>query len=148
MPVQHATIEVEQLVRADVGSVWSAYADPVTRARWSVPAGEAMSIDHDDLRDGGAGRYRCGEPGVLPFTGVVGYVRVVPGKLVVQTETVHAGDELLASALVTWRFRAHEDQTLVSIVDQVTSFVGEGMIEGHRNGHRLALEQLAQHLAG
>lgn len=37
---------------------------------------------------------------------------------------------------------------MVSIIDQVVSFVGTGMINGHRNGHRIALEQLSAFLTG
>ncbi|MFD4369514.1 hypothetical protein [Rhodococcus sp. NPDC058521] len=34
------------------------------------------------------------------------------------------------------------DTVLVAVLDQVASFVGAGMIDGHRNGHTKALEQL------
>ena len=41
--------------------------DPIARAQWGVPAGEAMVIDEADFREGNQDRYRCGPPGSLDF---------------------------------------------------------------------------------
>ncbi|WP_375002778.1 SRPBCC domain-containing protein [Aeromicrobium sp. CTD01-1L150] len=144
MSVEHATIDLEQRVDASVRAVWAAFSDPVVRARWSVPDGEEQVCLDDDFTPGGRGRYRCGSPGVLEFQGEIEYVQIEPERLVVHTDTVRTDDGLLATALLTWRFEdLGADVTRVEVVDQVVSFVGPGMIEGHRNGHRIALAQLA-----
>lgn len=111
-----------------------------------MPSGEQMVIDHDDLRPGGTGSYRCGPPGSLDVSGDVAYLVVAPGELLVHTDTIRSGDAVLAAALLTWTFAEEDGLTRVEIVDQVTSFVGPGIIDGHRNGHRLALEQLGRWL--
>ena len=43
-------------------------------------------------------------------------------------------------------FRA--DTCRLTIVDQVTSFAGDGPIEGSRHGYGAMLDQLERHLAG
>ncbi|GAA2083709.1 hypothetical protein GCM10009821_26130 [Aeromicrobium halocynthiae] len=145
--VLHETLTFAAVLAAPIEDVWSAVADPGARAGWSVPAGEQMVIDHDDLRPGGTGSYRCGPPGSLDVAGEVAYLAVAPGELLVHTDTIRSGDEVLTTALLTWTFAEQDGLTRVEIVDQVASFAGAGIIDGHRNGHRLALEQLGRWLA-
>lgn len=140
----HETHTMEQLVAAPVAAVWAAYADPDVRAQWAVPEGEAQVFDSDGLRTGGAADYRCGDPSALQFQGRVHFVLVEPESLIVHTETVSSDGAPLSAAQITWRFIDEGEQTRVEVVDQVTSFVGPEMIEGHRNGHTKALQQLAQ----
>ncbi len=147
MDIAHETLSFDLEVAAPRERVWAAFADPTRRVEWSVPDGEAQVFDHDDLRSGGTTRYRCGEPGVLPFHGSQDHLLVVPGERVVQTDVVETDGQVLAAALITWTFTDTGAGTRIDVLDQVTSFVGEGMIDGHRAGHRLALEQLARHLA-
>lgn len=148
MPIAHETIHLARTVSADRETAWAAYADPALRSRWSAPEGEAMTFDSDDLRSGGSGRYRCGSPDQLQFVGDIEYVRVDPARSVVHTETMRTASELLSAALMTWTFSEAAGGTKVSVTAQVTSFVGQGMLEGTRDGHRIALEQLAHFLHG
>lgn len=53
-----------------------------------------------------------------------------------------------ATALITWAFTEVPDGAYVSVSDQLVSFVGAEMIDGSRNGHRIALEQLGVFLVG
>lgn len=63
--------------------------------------------------------------------------------LIVHTDTVTTNGHLLAAALLTWEFADdHDGCTTVKVTNQVTSFVGDSMIDGHRNGHLKALGQL------
>lgn len=48
---------------------------------------------------------------------------------------------------LTWEFGSIEHGTRITVVDHVTSLVGQGMIDGHRNGHDKALDQLLQWLS-
>ncbi|HCG55875.1 MULTISPECIES: SRPBCC domain-containing protein [Brevibacterium] len=136
------TLHLTTHIACPVGEVWSAFADTDVRQQWSVPAGEGLNYDYDDFRTGGSARYRCGTPGELQFSAAIDYVRVEEQSYAVHTDTVWRDEDLLATALITWTFSAVPEGTRVSIVDQVVSFVGTGMIDGHRNGHRIALEQL------
>lgn len=59
----HDTIILEREINASITAVWNVYVDPIARAQWGVPAGEAMVIDEADFREGSQDRYRCGPPG-------------------------------------------------------------------------------------
>lgn len=146
MTIAHETIHLSRTLEADLEDVWTAYADTAQRSRWSVPQGEEMVFDADDLRSGGAARYRCGTPGELEFAGSIDYLHIAPEAAVVHTEIMRSGPELLSAGLLTWSFGAADPGTELSVTVQVTSFVGEGMLEGTRNGHRIALDQLAAFL--
>lgn len=138
----HETITVSLELSQPPTVVWKAFEDTAARAQWSVPEGEGMVYDKDDFRTGGSARYRCGTPGQLPFSAAVDYIQLSPGDFVVHTDTVWHDETLLSTAILTWTFTPIPSGTKVSIVDQVVSFVGADMIEGHRNGHTQALDQL------
>src|SRR5699024_5869951 len=106
-------------------------------------AGEEMVFERDDLRTGGLATYRCGPPGRLSFRVETEYLVVEPEHLVVHTETVHEGDHPLATGLLAWEFRQQSGGSAVAITHQIASFTGQGMIDGSRNGHGIALAQLA-----
>lgn len=142
------TIRLSTEIARPRGDVWAAFADTETRQRWSVPEGEALVYDRDDFRTGGRAEYRCGSPEALEFSAAIDYVRVEEETFAVHTDTVWRGGELLATGLITWSFTDVPAGTLVTIVNQVVSFVGADMVEGSRNGHRIALEQLGVFLAG
>lgn len=145
--IVHDTIILERAINAPVAAVWNAYADPIARAQWSVPVGEAMVFDQTDFREGGQDHYRCGPPESLGFHVVVQYNKVTPHSLIVYTETVTTGAELLATGLVTWAFEPSGNTAHVMITNQLVSYVGPGMVEGNRSGHNKALEQLQGFLA-
>lgn len=48
---------------------------------------------------------------------------------------------------MTWVFDPAGDETLVTITCQLVSYVGQGMVDGNRNGHAKALAQLSEFLA-
>jgi len=139
----HDTVTVTATVNAALARVWEAYADTAVRARWSVPAGEALLYESDDFVSGGHAVYRCGTPGVLQFHAHVDYVLVEPQQCVVYTETLRTQQQFLATSLVTWHFGHAPQGSQVGVTCQVTSYVGQDMLDGTCNGHRIALEQLA-----
>lgn len=141
------TIRLSTEIARSRGDVWAAFAATAARAKWGVPAGDALIYDHDDFRTAGRAEYRCGSPGQLEFSAVIDYVRIDEKSFAVHTDTVWHGVELLATGLITWSFTDVPAGTLVTIINQVVSFVGTDMIEGNRNGHRIALEQLGVFLA-
>lgn len=143
----HDTIRVTQHVDAPVTEVWQAYADSTRRAQWSAPTGEKMVYDESSFREGGRDHYRCGPPENLEFHAEAEYTKIVPKDLIVYVETVSQDGQPLAAGLVTWEFEPEGAGTLVTVTNQVVSFVGVGMIDGNRNGHTKALEQLTWHLA-
>lgn len=144
----HDTVSLTRCVDASAAEAWAAYADPGKRAKWSVSAGEAMVYDESDFREGGRDRYRCGPPETLEFHAEAEYTRIVPEELIVCTETVRTEGRSLATSIVAWEFTPHGGKTLVEVTAQVVSFVGQGMIDGTRDGHAKALEQLEEFLVG
>jgi len=144
MLATHETLILKQSIRAALPRVWNAFADVDQRAAWGVPAGEAQIYDVADFRVGGREQYKCGPPGNLEFYGFVDYAHIIPQSIIVHSDTVTAGGKTLATALLTWEFESDGEYTKIQLTDQVTSLVGIGMINGHRNGHTKALDQLRE----
>ena len=139
----HDTVEVAQEIGAPLELVWAAYADADKRVQWSVPAGEGMVYDKAEFREGGRDRYRCGDPTSLEFHASVEYTKIVPEALIVYTETVQSAGQPLATGVVTWEFEPTTAGTYVRVISHIVSFVGGGMVDGTRNGHTKALQQLS-----
>ena len=53
----------------------------------------------------------------------------------------------MAIAVLMWQLEASDRGTRITVVDQVTSLVGQGVIAGHRNAHDKTLDQLVRWLA-
>lgn len=142
-----ATISLGADFEHPVSKVWNAFADSDQRVQWGVPEGEEMVCDIDEFRPGGAIRARCGPPGELDFVSTGQYCSLAPGRHIATTETLTKDDEILSTANITWTLTAIPTGTRVELVDQVVSFVGQGMIDGHRNGHDICLRQLCDFLS-
>lgn len=141
-----ATISLGADIEHPVAAVWNAFADTGQRVRWGVLEGEEMVCDIDEFRPGGSIRARCGSPGALEFVSTGQYCALVTERHIVTTETLTRDDEILSTAIITWTLTATSTGTRVELVDQVVSFVGQGMIDGHRNGHDICLRQLGEFL--
>jgi uncharacterized protein YndB with AHSA1/START domain len=144
---QHATITLEHSYAAPVERVFSEFADPVARARWSAPSGDALIYDEADFRIGGKDVFRCGPSGNPRFRGETRYLQIVPNSSVVSSETVDMDGQRLAVALTTLDFQPIEDSTNLTVTVQVVSFVGPAMIHGYESGNQSALKNLAHHLS-
>lgn len=144
LDVVQQTIHIERHIDSPISTVWGAYSDAGSRSEWGVPAGEAMVYEHDDLRSGGQARHRCGDPDKLQFLVETDYFFVSPSEVVVQNESTWLGEQLLSVALITWAFDGSHRETVVTVTAQVTSLVGQDMLDGTRNGHNIALDQLAK----
>jgi uncharacterized protein YndB with AHSA1/START domain len=145
---QHATIVLERTYLAPIGRVFSEFADPVARARWSPPSSDVLIYDQTDFRAGGRDLFRCGPKNDAPkFRGETLYHLIVPNKCVVSSETLEADGQRLAVSLNTLDLEAAGESTNLKLTVQMVSFVGAGMIEGYESGNKSALENLARHLS-
>jgi uncharacterized protein YndB with AHSA1/START domain len=145
---QHATITLERTYRAPLERVFSEFADPVARARWSPPSNDVLIYDQTDFRAGGRDLFRCGPQNDPKFRGETFYHLVVPNQRVVSSETVDTDGQRLAVALNTLDFEAAGESTILKLTVQLVSLVGPGMIEAYESGNKSALENLARHLSG
>jgi uncharacterized protein YndB with AHSA1/START domain len=144
---QYATIALERSYAAPLERVFSEFADPVARARWSAPSEDVLIYDEVDFRIGGKDVFRCGPKGNPRFRGETRYLLIVPNARVVSSETVHMDGQCLAVSLTTLDFERTQDATNLTVTVQIVSFVGPGMIHGSESGYKSALENLSQHLS-
>jgi uncharacterized protein YndB with AHSA1/START domain len=146
--LRHATIALERTYWAPLERVFSEFADPVARARWSPPSNDVLIYDQTDFRPGGRDLFRCGPKNDPQFRGETLYHVIVPNKHVVSSETLDADGQRLAVSLNTLDFEGTGGSTKLSITVQVVSLVGAGMLEGYESGNKSALENLARYLSG
>jgi uncharacterized protein YndB with AHSA1/START domain len=145
---QHATITLERSYRAPLERVFSEFADPVARSRWSPPSNDVLIYDETDFRVGGRDVFRCGPQNDPKFRGETSYHVIVPNKRVVSNETLDADGQRLAVSLNTLDFEATGEGTNLKLTIQIVSLCGAGMIEGYESGNKSALENLSSHLCG
>lgn len=145
--LHHATITLERTYSAPVERVFSEFADPKARAKWSTSSNDALVYDEADFREGGLDVFRCGPMNDLKFRGVTTYQVIIPNRCVISTETLTQHNNRLAVSLNTLEFGPEMEGTKLRVTVQITSFVGPGMIEGYESGNRGALEGLSRHLA-
>ena len=146
--LQHATVTVEHSYAEPAEKLFSEFADPVARARWSAPSKDELVYDEADFQIGGKDVFRCGSKGDLKFRGETRYLDIVPNARVVSSETVDVDGQRLAAALTTLDFEPTENGTNLKVTIQVVSFVGPDMIRSYESGNKSALENLARHLNG
>jgi uncharacterized protein YndB with AHSA1/START domain len=144
---QHATITLERSYAAPLERVFSEFADPVARARWSAPSEDVLIYDEADFHVGGKDVFRCGPKGDPKFLGETRYLLIIPNVRVVSSETLDMDGQRLAVSLTTLDFEPANDATNLTVTVQIVSFVGPGMIQGCESGNRSALENLSQHLS-
>jgi uncharacterized protein YndB with AHSA1/START domain len=145
---QHATITLERTYRAPLERVFSEFADPVARARWSPPSNDVLIYDQADFRAGGRDVFRCGPRSDPKFRGETLYHLIVPNKRVVSSETLDTDGQRLAVSLNTLDFETTGEGTHLRLTVQMVSLVGAGMIESYESGNKGALENLSRHLGG
>lgn len=130
-----------------VEPVFSKFADPVARARWSAPSEDVLIYDEADFRLGGRDVFRCGPKGDPKGRGETRYLFLIPNERVVSSETLEMDGQPLPVSLTTLDFEPIEDLTNLTVTVQIVSFVGPGMIHGYESGNKSALENLSQHLS-
>jgi uncharacterized protein YndB with AHSA1/START domain len=144
--LHHATIKLEHAYSASVERIFSEFANPQSRAKWSAPSNDALVYDESDFRDGGRDVFRCGPANDLRFQGITTYQAIVPNRYVISTEIVTEGGSCLAVALNTLEFKPTDKGSNLAVTIQVVSFVGPDMIQSYESGNRAALDGLSRHL--
>jgi uncharacterized protein YndB with AHSA1/START domain len=146
-PVVHGTVVVERTIAVPVTRVYGAFADAKEREAWGAPSDTAIFVyDEIDFRVGGRDVARCGAKDDPRFRVETRYIDIVPTQRVVSTETIHEIDNLLAVNITTIEFVPEGQRTRLKVTVQVTSFVGNGMIDNTKAGHTGSLSNMAQYL--
>lgn len=143
----HDTFVLERDLPFPPEEVFAAYRDPGRRAQWAAPPGDGMEILESGFEPAGTDRFRCGPVGNLHIEGTVVYLDIVDGRRIIFAERVADGGRPIAMSLVTWLLEPSETGTHLVLLTQVTSLVGDEMVEGSRNGRDISLDNLEQHLS-
>lgn len=142
-PVHHATIVIERSYNASPARLFGAFADPAARMRWGVPSSHVELVyDAADFRVGGLDLGRCGPHGKLIYHVETRYHDIIPDQRIVYTEVVCQDRFPLSFALITVEFEAAATGSTLTVTDQVVSYGGESMVDGHRAGLEGALDNL------
>jgi uncharacterized protein YndB with AHSA1/START domain len=144
--VQHATMTLERTYRAPLERVFSEFADPVVRARWSPPSNDALIYDEADFRVGGRDVFRCGPRNDLRFRGETSYQVIVPNKCVISSETLDTDGRRIAVSLTTLDLEDSGAGVKLKLTVQIASLAGTGMFKEFESGYKSALENLDRHL--
>ncbi|HMR76786.1 MAG TPA: SRPBCC domain-containing protein [Polyangiaceae bacterium] len=145
--VMHDTIRLERQLAHPPSAVFAAYADVDQRVAWTAPSDDEIVVfEADDFRVGGLDQFRCGPRRAPDFVGTTRYDHIIDNELIVFTERLVHGDQLLAMSLITWALTPTATGTTLVITDQVTSLAGQGPIDGSRDGYAAILDRLATHL--
>ena len=144
---QHATIVLERTYQAPLERVFSEFADPVARARWSAPSNDSLVYDEADFQIGGKDVFRCGPKGSPKFRGETRYLDIAPNARVISSETIDVDSQRLAVALTTLDFEPTDDASNLRVTIQMVSFAGQGIIHGYESGNKSVLKNLSLHLS-
>ena len=148
MDIQHETISFKRTFLVPPSRVFQAYTNERERECWSSPDDESrFEILDSEVRTGGSENAQCGTAGNMMSMRVV-YHHVEQDRLIVFTEELRSGDQMLTVALVTFKLAESQDGgTTLTLTDQVTSLVGKNVLGGHRSGYEQALTNLDTLLA-
>jgi uncharacterized protein YndB with AHSA1/START domain len=139
----HATIVIERTYDAAPVRVFAAFADPVARAEWAVPAEPIVLVyDQADFRIGGIDVSRCGPKHDLMFRAETLYLDIVDGARIVSVETVSKHGTRLSVSLVTAEIRPEGTGARVVLTDQIVALDDPDILKGHEQGYSGALDNL------
>ena len=144
-PLIHATLVFERICAAPVARVFAALANPVERASWGTPSGNATLVcDETDFRVGGHDIFRCGSKADPEYRGVTTYYDIVPGQRIISSEIMKMGDVKLLISMSTTVLAAEKTGTKVTVTIQLISLGGDDMLGGAETGYNASLDNLAK----
>lgn len=143
----HGTVSVNETIDAPIARVYAAFADPKLREAWGAPSDSATFFyEEADFRVGGRDIARCGAKSDPRFIVEARYIDITPEQRVVWVEVIKEVDQTLATNITTLMLTTDGTKTQLTVTVQVTSFVGEGMIQNTKAGHAGSLKNMARYL--
>jgi uncharacterized protein YndB with AHSA1/START domain len=141
--LKHATLVFERLCAAPVERVFAAFANPAERASWGAPSETAVLVyDEVDFREGGVDVFRCGDKSNPQYSGVTRYYDIVPNQRIISSEVVEKQGTKLLITMSTTTFEPEGAGTRVTVTAQLTSPLGNQMLDGAKFGHNASLDNL------
>lgn len=128
--------------------VFRAWTDPEHLVRWMGPRGFTSSIEHSELRPGGAYRiYMRGPEGDDHWTQGVFREIVEPERLVMAGSWADAqGNPISPETLLTLTFEEHEERKTRLTLHQAI-FESVTARDAHQGGWNSSMDRLAEYLA-
>jgi uncharacterized protein YndB with AHSA1/START domain len=143
--LKHATLVFERVCAAPVERVFAAFADPAERASWGAPSDTAAFIyDKVDFREGGIDVFRCGDKSNPQYRGVTTYHDIVPYERIISSEIIETRGKKMLITMATMTFEPEGAGTRVIVTAQLTSLVGDDMLNGAKFGHDASLNNLVE----
>ena len=147
MDLYHETLTFKRSFPVSAARLFEAFRNPREREIWSAPDDSTeIKIVECEFRTGGHEKGLCGSKGDMNWSMDVVYHLVETDRLITFTEELQAGDRMLTIALITVDIAPTDNGCTLSLTDQITSFVGQGGVSGHRDGYSKALGNLASML--
>lgn len=127
--------------------LWHLLTDPETRAGWSAPSdSDVLTLDAQDLREGGTDRHRCGPAEAPDYTVDTRWYRLEAPALACFSETVEAGGMRIATSLVTYGLAETATGSALQVIVHVSSFVGDEALADFETGWTSALNRLQRQI--
>jgi uncharacterized protein YndB with AHSA1/START domain len=146
--VTHATLVFEREVPASVEKVFAAFAVAKIRSEWGAPSDTITIIyDHENFREGGEDRFRCGSKSNPNIHGTTRYLEIIPDRRIVLSETIVMDGKRLCASLISLEFERSGSKTTLRSTSQVASFIGQDMIKGTETGNNCSLDNLVNYFS-
>jgi uncharacterized protein YndB with AHSA1/START domain len=144
---QHSTIVFGGTFDAPVARVYSAFSDPLERARLGAASERSgVILDSTDFRVGGSDEFRFGPKRDPRFRCRSTYLDIVPQCRIVSNDVIYERETRLSIAVTTLEFRPKGLRTQVKITAQLVSLDEADMIDDLNLRHATLIESLGRYL--
>ncbi|MBB95668.1 MAG: hypothetical protein CML68_13890 [Rhodobacteraceae bacterium] len=144
-PCEFRTLVLDRRIEAAPERVFALMTDPDARRTWGAPGeGIVIEIDQCDVRDGGREVARCGPRDAPDFSAVSDFHRVEAPRLIVLSETLTVGGNVLSVSLATQELSAEGSGCQLKVTLQIVSLTGPETFDGYAEGWTGALDNLVR----
>jgi uncharacterized protein YndB with AHSA1/START domain len=140
---EHATFAIERTYDAAPARVFSAWADPVAKAKWFGTSPAAHQLD---FRVGGEESNTGGPPGGPVYVYRARIAEIVPDSRIVSTYTMDMDGELISVSVATVELMPAGSGTQLNYTEQAVYLDGADNAAQRERGCREILESLAEFL--
>ncbi len=125
--------------------LWHLLTDAKSREAWGAPSDDhVLTVEAEDLREGGAERHRCGPKEDPMFVVDTRWYRLMPQLSACYTETLIFGGEIASVSLATYRITETPKGTDLSVNVAITSFTDDAPISEHEEGWHAGFDRLVR----